>query len=242
MQTDHQPLKWLHTKCLGKDLNPRLQRWILSLGEYKIKLEYLKGKDNKLADFLSRINTDTHEINLFNLFEINNTETDENDSLNNSNDNQSVEDTVHSQEENLNDHIILQETIINRFKMQIIITDVFNNEFEEILGNRRIYVSPNLNSQNFINKIKQYLNGNRVGIYTQISDAEFNLIQQLLIREFPSIKFTKCMFFAQDITSEDELHKIIAVKHKELKHPGIIPLYEHLKYLIYNKKLKNYYQ
>jgi len=29
---------------LGKDLNPRLQRWILSLGEYNIKINYLQGK------------------------------------------------------------------------------------------------------------------------------------------------------------------------------------------------------
>lgn len=63
LQTDHEALKWLHTKYLGKDLNPRLQRWILSLGEYNIKIDYLKGKDNRIADFLSRINAESHEIN-----------------------------------------------------------------------------------------------------------------------------------------------------------------------------------
>lgn len=63
LRTDHQAIKWLHTKYLGKDLNPRLQWWILSLGEHNIKIEYLKGKENQIADFLSRINTDKHEIN-----------------------------------------------------------------------------------------------------------------------------------------------------------------------------------
>ena len=54
LRTDHQALKWLHTKYLGKDLNPRIQRWILSLGEHNIKIEYLKGKENKICRFLKQ--------------------------------------------------------------------------------------------------------------------------------------------------------------------------------------------
>lgn len=62
LMTDHQPLKWLQTKYKGKDINPRLQRWLLKLGEYDINIGYIKGKENTLADFLSRINEDTGEI------------------------------------------------------------------------------------------------------------------------------------------------------------------------------------
>ena len=230
LKTDHQPLKWLHTKYLGKDLSPRLQRWILSLGEYNMKIEYLKGKDNKIADFLSRINTDTHEIN--NVFEIN-----ENSEENN--DNVSIAATIHSQEENLQVHIPIMETIVNRFKTQLIITDNFTNEFETIHNNRRIYINQNSNQENFINKIKTYISTKqKVAIYTEIPYDEFNLIQQMLIREFPSIKFIKCQYFAQDIISEEELIKIISIHHKEQKHPGIIALYEFLKYKIYNPKIK----
>lgn len=47
------------TKYSGKDISTRLQRWILSPAEYKFN--YTKGKNIKIAEFLSRIKED--EIN-----------------------------------------------------------------------------------------------------------------------------------------------------------------------------------
>ena len=61
--TDHQPLKWLYNKVQGKEINERLQRWLVKINEYKIDMDYIKGKENKVADFLSRINNHTNEIN-----------------------------------------------------------------------------------------------------------------------------------------------------------------------------------
>lgn len=217
LNTDHQALKWLHTKYLGKDLNSRLQRWILSLGEYNIKINYLQGKDNKIADFLSRINTDINEINtieavvesnegrqlhLLPKYEINNEEL--------ANDNISIQ-PIPSQ----NDNITLLETIINRFKTQLIFTENFTEELENILGNRRININPKISRNELINKLKTYLSGTRVAIYTQISDNEFHNIQQTLIEEFPNIKFIRCTQFAQDVESEDELIRIVSIHHKE---------------------------
>lgn len=45
--TDHQ--SWLQTQYRGKDINPRLQRWLFKLGEYDINIDI----KNTLADFLS---------------------------------------------------------------------------------------------------------------------------------------------------------------------------------------------
>lgn len=39
----------------------RLQRWLINLGEYNFTIDYIKGKNNFIADFLSRIKDD--EIN-----------------------------------------------------------------------------------------------------------------------------------------------------------------------------------
>lgn len=235
LRTDHQALKWLHTKYLGKDLNPRLQRWILSLGEYNIKVEYLKGKENKIADFLSRINTDEHEIN--GLTEIFNINEGRNLSVN-VNDSDSLQPTIHSQEEDQDDHIPILDTIVNRFRSQIIITPNFTQESEQILGNQRVYVNPSSTPEELINILKTHISGNKVAIYTEITDHEFNIIQQTLIREFPNTKFLKCTYFAQDIETEDQLIKVVSMQHKQQKHPGIIALYEDLKTKIYHKQLK----
>lgn len=233
LETDHQALKWLHTKYLGKDLNPRLQRWILSLGEYNIKMEYLKGKENRIADFLSRINTDRHEINVL-------TETSNLNSGRNSpeNDDISIQNTVHSQEENLNDKVSILETIVNRFKAHIILEPNHLHEVHRVSGNKRIFINPNASKEEIINTLKDNIIENRVAIYTEISDHDFYIFQQILVKEFPNTKFIKCTHLAQDIDTEEKLVKIISIQHKEQDHPGIIALYENLKNKVYHKDLK----
>ena len=53
--SDHKPLKWL----LGtKNPAGRVLRWQLLVGEYDIQLDYIKGKDNFVADTLSRLRQD----------------------------------------------------------------------------------------------------------------------------------------------------------------------------------------
>ncbi len=53
IETDHRPLQWLKTKI---DLPSKLGRMALRLMEFDIEgIEYVKGKDNILADALSRI-------------------------------------------------------------------------------------------------------------------------------------------------------------------------------------------
>ena len=59
IQTDYRALVWLHNV---KDPSSRLLRWRLRMKEYEYEIEYFKGKENKVADCLSRlfpITTDT---------------------------------------------------------------------------------------------------------------------------------------------------------------------------------------
>lgn len=49
--TDHNPLKFLHKM---KNSNQRLMRWALALQPYKINIFHIKGKNNVIADMLSR--------------------------------------------------------------------------------------------------------------------------------------------------------------------------------------------
>lgn len=126
LESDHQPLKWLMTKYTGKDINPRLQRWLISLGEYNFSFEYIKGKTNSIADFLSRIKNDEiyhgeEEIYLEEASEIQEEQSD--------NDIASLEvQTVHSQEEDLSYNVPILEAVVNRFKTQIILIKEKNEQ------------------------------------------------------------------------------------------------------------------
>ena len=72
--TDHASLKWLMSQ---KDLSGRLARWSLKLQSYDFTIVHQKGKDNIVADTLSRIYCDSldeimcdeklHDMQLFNV-------------------------------------------------------------------------------------------------------------------------------------------------------------------------------
>ena len=49
--TDHRALKWIQTQ---PNLSYRQARWVLALQEFEFKVEYLPGKFNNVADYLSR--------------------------------------------------------------------------------------------------------------------------------------------------------------------------------------------
>ena len=49
--TDHNPLTFIHKM---KNKNQRLVRWSLALQEYNLEIKHISGKDNVVADALSR--------------------------------------------------------------------------------------------------------------------------------------------------------------------------------------------
>ena len=54
VQSDHQPLQsiWKKSKVSA---SPRLQRLLLRLAHYDINIDFLQGKENVIADALSRV-------------------------------------------------------------------------------------------------------------------------------------------------------------------------------------------
>lgn len=54
VQTDHKPLEAIWKKSIAT-ASPRLQRLLLRLAGYEIQLEFISGKDNAVADSLSRV-------------------------------------------------------------------------------------------------------------------------------------------------------------------------------------------
>lgn len=52
VQTDHQPLEFLNK---AKHTNSRVMRWSMALQNHTFSVEYIKGRDNVGADYLSRV-------------------------------------------------------------------------------------------------------------------------------------------------------------------------------------------
>jgi hypothetical protein len=50
--TDHKPLKYLRTQA---NLSPRQSRWLETISEFYYEIRYIKGKENVMADTLSRM-------------------------------------------------------------------------------------------------------------------------------------------------------------------------------------------
>ena len=54
VETDHQPLTSIWKKIIAT-LSPRLQRLLLRLAQYDVYIEYLRGRENIIADALSHV-------------------------------------------------------------------------------------------------------------------------------------------------------------------------------------------
>ena len=52
VRTDHKPLIYIFKNAEGKS---KLARWALKLQRFDLQVEYVAGKVNVLADFLSRV-------------------------------------------------------------------------------------------------------------------------------------------------------------------------------------------
>lgn len=61
IETDHQPLKRIAGRRQLSDTPKRLQAMLLSLQRYKLKLQYKKGGEMHIADFLSRAPSNENE-------------------------------------------------------------------------------------------------------------------------------------------------------------------------------------
>ena len=202
-------MKWLQVKYTGKDINPRLQRWLAQLGEYNIRVNYINGELNKVADFLSRINSDTNEINYLaknGSSEIN--ENEEEYSL--------LVQTVHSQEEDLNDHIPFLDTIVNRFKYQKILTET---EMKTIFNKKQLFIDlQDIETTIVIKIVRKHIGKGKVAIFSELNDNQFNKLQQILVETYSGIDvfaaFVKCSYFAKDIKNENELNKQISLFQK----------------------------
>lgn len=222
VQTDHRPLVWLNSL---KEPNMKLQRWKIQLNEYDFDVEYIKGRTNKVADFLSRL-----DVNFL----------DENE--------QSVHSdsaTIHSGGENLNDHIRISESPINIFKNQVIVTLGGKYKYErKILYQKKIRHIITL-KEYFEEKVLDYLKlifpvKGTVAIFCPNFEI-FKKLQQTIIHYFSNsseMKFVLCSKFIKDVFGKENLLEIIERYHNNKNHRGIEETFLELRDKIYYPNLR----
>lgn len=220
IKTDHRPLIWLSGL---KEPNSKLQRWKIKLNEYNYDIEFVKGKENQVADFLSRINVDEKEIY--------------------HNDHSELA-TIHSGIEEVQDHIPITEGIVNKYKTQILLVKEKNKDMEIVSKNQKIYISQQelQNVSGVIDTLRRFIKDKgTIGIYSELDYPEFNILQQEIIKLFSNnenLKFRKCKFLAAEMKNEEETFERIENYHSKTNHRGINENYEEMKKEVYYPKLK----
>lgn len=234
IRTDHRPLVWLNSL---KEPNAKLQRWKIKLGEYNFDIEYVKGKDNQVADGLSRMEAYYNE-NV-------ETSTDNNVDIDNL-DAQSLVATIHSANEDSSEHIPIVCTPVNIYKTQIILNTtngISNHKIYNEFGKRRIVLElKEFREDLIIDVLKKFIPPKGiVGIFSN-HDHLFAKFQDVYIRYFGKnklLKMIKCSKFLGDLADEEKLATVIIQTHKLLNHRGINETYAEIKDVYYAPRLKD---
>lgn len=239
VRTDHRPLVWLSSL---REPNAKLQRWKIKLEEYNFDIEYVKGKDNQVADGLSRMEVYFNENS-----EIRNNQEslDNNSSNENIPDNQSLLATIHSADEDNSDYIPIVESPVNIYKTQIILNTTENASNHKIysqFGKKRIVINLKTFKENLILDImKQFIPPKGiVGIYSR-HDHLFAQFQNTYIKYFSKnklLRVVKCSKFLGDLEDEEKLAMVITKTHKLLNHRGINETFAEIRDVYYAPKLK----
>ena len=206
VQTDHQPLQWLHNM---KEPNNRVLRWKIKLSEFDYKIQYLAGKANVVADALSRI-----EIN--HLVDMGSQERSDTDLA-----------TQHSAAEDNSRYFHITEKPINVFGNQFIFKKgTRENVVKEKIHrrNRVTFIAVEFTADYFKRMIKDHFPGKGLIAVNFNNIHEYNLFQETFINFVSAqvqLKIIKANIILEEPTSLADLQDIILHNHHSTNHRGI---------------------
>lgn len=266
IKTDHRPLVWLNNL---KEPNLKLQRWKIQLNEFDFDIEFIKGKENCLADGLSRIvekskdsltdeektlNLEDSDIFILELnkgpteLQINELEDFSGELLYLFNSQVDELQTIHSAESDDHDFIKLTECSLNVYKIQMVIKEsIAESHRAKILYKNKIrhIIKTNGNEETMLKFIREiFPEKGLIAVYCE-KDYLFNKFQNVYRQYFvnnKNLKILKTCLLLKDIIDTEELLKIIECQHLENNHRGINEVFLEIKRRYYYPKLKHQIQ
>lgn len=257
IETDHKPLVWLMSL---KDPNSRLVKWRLRLEEFDYQVIYKKGKDNCVADALSRVEINTKEVisneeELELMSVLPQIDTDEDispddaDEILNGQDSRSQSptqsesnNTQHTAAENPTFTLPIAENPLNHYtyRLEIKVGDRYDTSYQRPFKKHHYKVT--LRKGEELANIKRVLTElinpkNLYGIYFHDKSlvGKFTLLCSALFDN--SVKFVKCNILCKDLQDAESQNKVIKEYHDN-NHNGIIETYNHLKTRYYWPDMK----
>jgi hypothetical protein len=249
VECDHKPLVWLTNLKTPSIL---VQRWIITLIGYTFTISYIKGKNNVVADGLSRLpccskdlaikiqkQVDTSFLQFHNEIVSNNDEICNEEIM-------STAATIHSADEDDSLHIKITEKPVNLFKNQIFLiksncekvtTKIINKKCQNF-----IYATE---ETDLLEKMKRCLIDKGL-MCVFCEDKELYLkFQDLYIKHFAlnrNLKMLKSNLKLQDISDKNKIIEIIKLEHLRNNHRGISEVFQELKTVYYFPNMKEQIQ
>lgn len=245
VRTDHKPLVWLHSL---KEPNMKLQRWKIMLNEYDFNVEYLRGKENIVADGLSRlhvnsISNDDDEVSLKEIFnnEVGGESSNNDDGIASTSRPREQNDevlstgaTVHSAAEDDYNHIFITEKPVNLYKNQTYLSYGTKEKITLKIVHKKIqnHVVIDQKNENLLRLLKMILiSKGLMCIYCE-DISLFIKLQDLYVKYFSmnkSLKLLKSSIKLKDIIEKNEMLEIIQQEHEQKNHRGISEIFSELK-------------
>lgn len=224
VQTDHKPLVWLNNL---KEPNMKLQRWKIKLNEYDFDINYVRGKDNQVADGLSR------PPEIFSSHIIQKSSKDVPSTSSGA--------TCHSSPEDDILYIPITEKPINLYKNQYFISyakktrivknKIFNNNITQV------YIAKKTNLVDLMKKF--ILDKGTMCIFCRNTNL-FIKIQDCYVNYFAhnkKLKIVQSTNKLENVSDENKVLNIIEAQHLKLNHRGINETFNELKTKIYTPNL-----
>lgn len=226
--TDHKPL----TYALNlKTPNDRLIRMKLRLEDFDYEIQYKPGKQNVVADGLSRIVHQEVHLN------------EQDTSSSSSSDEESDDETVHSADSDAGQLIKMTEKPINSFRNQIVIQkgDANEERYESVFPgiNRRTLTRATFGVPAAVRIFRDYMHPSRVNCIL-CPEEWLNILQVTYRNHFSRAKSFKVILtqtILQDVRSEEEQDKLIEDTH-DRAHRGIEDNYRIISRQFYFPKMK----